>query len=242
MSDFSRALLIGGIVGLGLSPFILAIAWLPMRRRSADEEVSPEQRKAVLRNVIVGVVVVVAVAAGGFWFLEKHSTEGNTTGAMSGGMPGGAPGIGGPNMSGGGSMPQMAMPQLPQSLAGVPLVDTLTGDDALQQVDSMHPSEFPLSGATVGYYKNADHESTMWVAMTPSEQMGPAMSASMADAIGNNDTPFGTPQQMDGGVWKLEGLGQVHYFFPAGASVWWISADKDVAAKSLAQAQQAAGL
>jgi len=64
----------------------------------------------------------------------------------------------------------------------------------------------------------------------------------MAQAIAGGNTPFGAPQQLDGGIWKLEGLGQVHYFFSAGNSVWWVSADPALAEKSFGQVLTAAGL
>ena len=71
---------------------------------------------------------------------------------------------------------------------------------------------------------------------------GSAMSDQMAQAIAAGDSPFGTPQQMADGVWKLEGMGQVHLFFNAGTGVWWVSADPSLADKSLDQVRAAAGL
>lgn len=237
MSDLSRALLIGGIIGIGLSPIILAFAWLPMRRRAASDEITQKERMAVLRNVAIGVGVVVLIATAGFYWLSKTADEGDGgMGGMAGGMSGGMPAGGMP----GGFTSQTAMPSVPESLAGVPLVESLTGDDALAQVDSMHSSDFPVSGAVVGFYRDKDHESTVWVAVTPAEQMAPAMSADMAEAIASGDTPFGEPESVGDGAWRVEGLGQVHYFFPAGASVWWLSVDEPLVERSLAQVRAAA--
>lgn len=233
MSDWASAMLIGGIVAVGMSPIILIFAWLPMRRKSAGDEVTPQQRMAVLRNTAIALILVAVIAASGFMILRKSAPPADTT-MESAGMPG----MG----SGGGTASHTSVPQIPGKLAGLPLAETLTGQDALRQIDSMHPSQFPVSDAVVGYYKGMGHEATIWVAVTPAESMGPAMSQAMASAISGGNTPFGEPQQMGGGVWRMEGMGQVHYFFPSGGSVWWLSADGPLADRSLEQTRAAAGL
>jgi hypothetical protein len=236
MPQWLTALLVGGIVAVGLAPFVLAFAWLPMRRKAVDEEVTREQRLAILRNTglaMLGIVLIVAVA---FTVLRKEPATGSATGSaagMPGGMPGGMPAQG---------QGQASVPDLPPRLAGVPLAETLTADQALQQVTAFLPSQFPLSGAVVGNYKNGDHESQIWVASTDADAMASAMAEQMAAAIAGGDTPFGMPQQMGGGVWKLQGFGQTQYFFASGNQVWWVSADPSLAEKSLGQVRAAAGL
>jgi hypothetical protein len=201
-----------------------------MRRKAADEEVTKQQRLAILRNTSLALLAIVLVVAVAFTILRKEPATGSVTGSAAG-MPGGMPAGG-----------TTSVPDLPLKLAGVPLEETLTADQAMQQVTAFLPSQFPLSGAVVGNYKNGDHESQVWVAATDADAMASAMAEQIAAAIAGGNTPFGTPQQMDGGIWKLQGFGQIQYFFASGNQVWWVSADPSLAGRSLVQARAVAGL
>lgn len=239
MPQWLTALLVGGIVGVGLAPIVLAFAWLPMRRKAADEEVTQQQRMQILRNTGLALLAIIIAVAVAFTMLRREPTNDATAGSIDGmlaaNMPDGMPDA---NMPGSSSTDVA----LPSRLAGLPLSDELTGAQAVQQVASMHPSEIPVATAVVGSYKGDGHEATVWAAFTSAPEMAGAMSDQMSQAIATGNTPFGKPQQMADGVWKLEGMGQVHYFFHAGTGVWWVSADPSLAERSLDQVRTAAGL
>lgn len=220
MGDWLTAMLVGGIVGLGVAPLILVFAWLPMRRKSEGDEVTVAHRMAILRNTALAIVAVVIITSVGFMVLKKDAPADT-------GMPG---------------MAMPSAPHVPYELAGVPLVQTLTGDQALQQIASIHQSDISVVDAVIGYYKGGGHEATVWASVTPAAEMARLMDQQMAEAIGGGNTPFSAPEQISGGVWKVEGMGQVHYFFAAGNGVWWVSADPRLAERSLAQTEAAAGL
>ncbi|MCJ7832692.1 MAG: hypothetical protein MUP92_04510 [Actinobacteria bacterium] len=236
MNDWMRALLIGGIVGMGLAPIVLLVVYIPYSRRPADEEVSPEERMAVLKRAAIAIFIIVGVAAGVFLWLDRGAPDPNATAPGIGGTSGGMPGAGGTQMDDGGFTSQTSVPSLPDRIAGLDKVSELTGDAALQQVATMHPSEFPLTGAIVGNYQGKGGKATMWVAVNPSDAMAPAMAEQMATAIGGGETPFTEPIQVQPGVYESEGLGQMHYFFAAGNGVWWLSVDPPLAEKALQQA------
>lgn len=247
MNDWMRALLIGGVVAMGLAPIVLLIVYVPLARRPAGEEVSRDERMAVLRRAVVAIAVIGGLATGAFFWLDRGAPDPGVTAPGIGGTSGGMPGAGGaemgemPGVGGqpGGFTSQTSVPSLPGKLAGLGKVDEVTGDAALQQIETMHPSEFPLTGAVVGTYEGKQGNATLWIAVNPSDAMAPAMAEQMADAIGGGDTPFSEPVEIDPGVWMSEGMGQVHYFFAAGNGVWWLSVDPPLAREALQQALDA---
>jgi pilus assembly protein TadC len=90
VSNWLTAILVGGIVAMFVSPFILLVAWLPMRRKAAGEEVSRRERMAVLRNAGIALLAVVVVVAAGFLLLRKDAPPAPppTPPGMSGGTAG----------------------------------------------------------------------------------------------------------------------------------------------------------
>ena len=248
MNQWMRALLIGGVVAMGLAPIVLLIVYVPLSRRPAGEEVPREERLAVLKRAVAAIVVIGVIATGVFFWLDRGAPDPGVAAPGIGGTSGGMPGAGGadmgemPGMDGesGGFTSQTSVPSLPIKLAGLDKVAELTGDAALQQIETMHPNEFPLTGAVVGTYEGKGTRAMMWIAVNPSEGMAPAMAAQMADAIGGEETPFSEPVEIEPGIWKSEGMQQVHYFFAEGNGVWWLSVDPSVAEQALRQALDAA--
>lgn len=236
MNDWMRALLIGGVVGMGLAPIVLLVIYLPYSRRPAGEEVSSEERMAVVKRAAIAIGVIVIASTGVFMWLDRGAPDPGVAAPGIGGTSGGMPGAGGTQMDGGGFTSETSVPSLPAKIAGLDMVSELTGDAALQQIATMHPSEFPVTGAVVGDYQGKDGKATMWVAVNPSDAMAPAMADQMATAIGGGQTPFSQPVETQPGVWMSEGLGQVHYFFAAGNGVWWLSVDPPLAKGALQQA------
>lgn len=122
---------------------------------------------------------------------------------------------------------QITSAALPDEVAGLTLRRSVFGQQALNELSWMHGQEFQLNQGAVGIYGSGD-ETTLYVAGTPIGFMAGRMITAMRDKIARGESPF-TPlgEKNDGSrtVYKLEGIGQQHYYFRSGNLVIWVSVD-----------------
>jgi hypothetical protein len=126
---------------------------------------------------------------------------------------------------------------LPSSIAGLSLVEELSGAGAAQNIAELHRQQFPLSGAAVGSYRDAEASATVWVSASPLPLLAAQMVGAMEAAIARGTSPFVPVEVRQAGdrpIHALTGMGQEHYYFRAGNLVVWLAADEPVAEAALA--------
>ncbi len=122
----------------------------------------------------------------------------------------------------------------PQSLAGFPLVDLLTGAEAVTEIQNMHMGDFQIGQAIVSSYGTGNI--LLWVADAGSSAASTSLLDQMAAVIGEGGTPFaptGIYEFSSRQVYGMEGGGQLHFFFQSGQKVVWISAEPTAAEQAL---------
>lgn len=127
-------------------------------------------------------------------------------------------------------------------LAGLERTEVVTGDAALQRVAEMHKqSDIPISDATIARYGDAEGSAEVWVGRTLNLEMATKLTSDMAEGIAKGKSPFSSATWIEAeAVWQTSGMGQVHYFFPRGNGVWWLSIGADDAATALTQVKELA--
>ena len=125
----------------------------------------------------------------------------------------------------------------PQSLAGFPLLDLLTGAKAVAEIQGMHLGDFQITQAIVSSYGSGNI--LLWVADAGSPEASTGLLDQMAAVIGQGGTPFsptGIYEFSSRKVYGMEGGGQLHFFFQSGQKVVWMSAEPAAAEQALIEA------
>lgn len=193
-------------VGLiGVAPLLLGAAYLARRRAERGTE---RMSRSFLPTVAV--VTILLLAVGGFlaWTLPP---------------------------SGGSSAAGAAHPAIPMQLGGEMLTSYVDGPDAIDAVIRLHGSTFPMTDAQIATY--GDGLATIWRSGTPDAATAARQVERMREGIAGGGSPFSTPRPVRGHpeVYATFGLGQKHFFFARGASVWWVAAEPTVAGRALSE-------
>lgn len=216
-------------VGLiGIAPILLAAVAIA-RRRGERRGADPERPGRPL--LVVGSVTALLLVGGGT-LAWRYSTTGADPGIPTGmtGMAGmtGMPGLGAPSTTDVGGQTGM-----PSQIAGHPLTSYLDGPEAIANVTQLHGSAFVPTEAEVATY--GEGAITIWRSAAPDEAAASDQVTRMAERIAEGGSPF-EPPRADGpsGVYATFGMGQDHFFFARGTSVWWVAAEPSIASAALA--------
>jgi len=128
---------------------------------------------------------------------------------------------------------------IPDALAGLPLMDQMTGSQASFDFLQLHGKQFPLTSGAVGVYGN--HQATLWVAGTLLKAMAAEMVTAMRDKIAEGRslfTPTGEFSNNGRTIYSLEGMGQKHYYFQSGNLVIWLAIEANLADTALQQLKE----
>lgn len=214
------------------APIVLVVAGIVRRQRLAHREAAGA-RPSPARALVVALVAVTAVGALAVWF--ARSSPSDTTDMAGMDMSGTDTGL-----SEDGAADDVPLPGM---LGGLPMVDSVSGPAALDQVAQLHGSTFDIVDAAVATYLDSAGTSTVWVAWAANASAAEAMTREMADGISSGGSPFDPPSRWteDRSVWVTNGMGQRHYFFARGNAVWWVAADPGVARSVLEDVLSEAG-
>ncbi|TES92290.1 MAG: hypothetical protein E3J88_01290 [Anaerolineales bacterium] len=127
--------------------------------------------------------------------------------------------------------------RLPEQLAGIFRYSMVTGPQALDEISFMHGKEFELISGARGTYGQRG-EITVWVSSASSENAANELVEEMTEKIAEGNSPFiPTGEDLLGGriIHRLEGLGQVHFYFQSGNLVIWFGVDSELADQALVQ-------
>ena len=136
------------------------------------------------------------------------------------------------------SAPQGPGPtQLPVQIAGLPLTNLTTGQQAIEEINQLHGKAFELTSGAVGSY-GQDNQVIMWVAAATDIPTAVEILVAMRDRIDEGNSPFTPTGELQSGkrtIFILDGLGQVHFYFQSGKQIVWVAADAPLVEKTLQQ-------
>jgi len=201
----SVAVFLGMLLLVGTMPFLMLAVYAARRRRERGAPRRSRVRLAV--ESTLAVVLVGAIAVGLYTVVAPSPAGGHDMAQMSAGRPTGGP--------------------LPRRLAGSTLREELTGAQAIEAVASLHGLSFDIRDAVVARYEGAGGSIEVWGSRTDGAAAADEMARSMADRIADGGSPFSMPRETGAGIWRVRGLGAVHYFFARGDAVWWVTAESD---------------
>jgi hypothetical protein len=82
---------------------------------------------------------------------------------------------------------------------------------------------------------------TIWRSEAPDATRATAQVERMRARIAEGGSPFEIPHRVRGrsGVYVTFGMGQEHFFFARGTSVWWVAVTPSLAGRALPEALEA---
>jgi len=204
-------------VGLiGIAPLLLGAVYVARRRIERDPG---RERTSRSFMPIVAVITAVLLVVGGVvaWAFSGPGASPSPTEGM-GGMEG---------MAGDSA--------IPMELADQPLTAYIDGPDAIAGVAQLHGSTFPMTDAEIATY--GDGLATIWRSGTPDAATAADQVERMHERIAGGGSPFDAPHPVRGrsGVYATFGMGQKHFFFSSGASVWWVAVAPSMAGDTLTE-------
>jgi len=119
---------------------------------------------------------------------------------------------------------------VPEIVAGLPLVHVITGQEAIDSIHQLHGKEFPIESGAVAIYGNQN--AVLWVSDAGSVSAAAGLIELMTGRIAEGNSPFAALGDLDfdgNTVYALDGMGQAHYYWQAGKLVLWLAADVSVA-------------
>ena len=125
---------------------------------------------------------------------------------------------------------------LPDTLGGFPRVRLLEGEEAKAVVDRLHGRGVTPVRNLVAMYGGERGEATLYYSEYAGAAEASDVGARMAARIRTGEFPFTPPDEIERGgrtVYVCHGLGQQHYFFPAGSGLYWLAVDPQVSSPAL---------
>lgn len=128
-----------------------------------------------------------------------------------------------------GTHPADSTLRAPQALAGEPLVASVRGPAALEEIARLHGRRLDAADALVARYAGGI---TVWISASPSSLNAAGLLFQMNRRLGGGTGVFAAPQtqQLSGRtVFTTTGLGQRHYYYQSGHTVVWLAAPAPLA-------------
>ena len=116
---------------------------------------------------------------------------------------------------------------LPDQVAGLPLSNISSGNQALLEITQLHGKEFPLVSGAVGRYGD-NNQVNLWVAAAADIPIATDILVAMRDRIADGNSPFTPTGELQNGnrtIFVLDGVGQVHFYFQSGNQIVWTAVD-----------------
>ena len=113
--------------------------------------------------------------------------------------------------------------RLPDSIAGLGLVQYLEGEEATASMSHLHARGIALADGYLGHYEDGG---MVWVGLAGDGEQAGEMLRAMTDRIGQGVAPFSVPEalEMDGRtVYVVVGQdGDHHLYYQDGRAVIWV--------------------
>lgn len=111
----------------------------------------------------------------------------------------------------------------PAEVAGYRLVRTMTGHEAMAEVENLHGTPINVVDAWIGHYEQGG---TIWVAQAATEAKAQELVEEMVAGIEEGGTPFSglTDLEFQGvPLYSVRDARQVHFFYEIGDRVVWLA-------------------
>ncbi len=111
----------------------------------------------------------------------------------------------------------------PTELAGYRLIGSVTGQEAIAQVNGLHGTDIDIVDAWIGQYQQ---DGTVWVARAGSEVKAEELLDDMVRRIDDGGSPFWglTRQEFQGmPLYSVRDASQVHFFYQIDTKVVWLA-------------------
>lgn len=123
---------------------------------------------------------------------------------------------------------------LPESVGDLHRIQLITGAEAQVEVDKLHGKALPAEASVIGRYARASstaqaRPAEVWISRVESESEARRQTGLMVHKMFDNPrSPFSNPGRIDHagvGVYRFEGMAQVHLIWYRADRVYWVSAD-----------------
>ncbi len=122
----------------------------------------------------------------------------------------------------------VARQSLPHSIAGLTLSESITGEQAMKEVNKLHGLTIPVQDAWIGHY--GGQKAVVWVAQSRDDYEAMSLIGAMAGKIGRGNEYFGNLETLTVDWQKVyvvsDREGQKHYFYQTLNRVIWIAAPR----------------
>ncbi|MDP2660759.1 MAG: hypothetical protein Q8R28_08520 [Dehalococcoidia bacterium] len=171
--------------------------------RQADQR-SRASRKALIVavQVVLGLAVVVAVTVG-IW--DQAQNPPDSQGAM-------------------GAVSSAAYSSIPAQIAGLQRGATMTGSQAMADLEQLHGKDVGLSSGWIAHYGK---DAVIYVGEAKDDAGASQLFQAMTSRIGAGNQYFKNLQQLEISgkqVYTVTGQGQRHYYYQQGREVIWVAA------------------
>lgn len=125
--------------------------------------------------------------------------------------------------------------RLPESIAGIPMTNSIRGEQALSEIASMHSGAFSMKAGAIGVYGSA-RQAMLWVAGAKDVSGADQLLEAMRVKIARGGTPFSSVQEWQDDqrtIYELQGLGQQHFYFRSNRLLVWLAVDEKDAGQAI---------
>jgi hypothetical protein len=126
---------------------------------------------------------------------------------------------------------------LPLQLGELTLYDERSGDDARQIIDRLHGKSVTPIENFIGEYAGPAGKATLYLSVYSGREEAVRIQQRMAGRIREGNSVFGQYTELtiaDYPVAFCRGMGQAHYFFSSGMTVYWLAVDDAVSSTAIA--------
>lgn len=124
---------------------------------------------------------------------------------------------------------------IPKLIAGLALSTVNYGPQAVAEITQLHQKDLGAVSGAMGKYGN-NNQLTLWAARFSTSTTAGQMVSAMREKITPGKFPFsptGSIQIKGRTIYKLEGMGQKHFYFQSDDLVIWLAADGELAEQAL---------
>jgi hypothetical protein len=127
---------------------------------------------------------------------------------------------------------------LPETLYGFKLVNKLTGVEAKKFVDQLHLNEVAPQKNEIGFYESPVGSLMIYVTYYDDNAKSQSEYKKMISKISPENSVFYDPKIVtidQKNIYKCYGMAQVHYVFPSGKELYWVSIDPGLGDKFITE-------
>lgn len=126
------------------------------------------------------------------------------------------------------------LPELPERFAGLQLVSSYSGPEAVRDILRLHRSEFPLLDGLIAEY-TGEARVTVWVSLSPTpedaaELMRRMVETMPASTVFKEESVFSLGGRQ---VYHVTGMGMDHYYYLEGLYVYWLAVGETAAPREV---------